>query len=151
MVSLVSSPPLAQQASAGTPAASAEASATDEMQASRDLRVSAVSESFEVTRDVERVAESAALPAIESAPHEAAHSATRAQTVPTPEPQPAASEPVALAPDSNLVMIETRFAAPPIEEDQPASTRPHRVRPARTTTAEEPLQMVETRKEQAAP
>ena len=151
MVSLVSLPPLAQQASAGTPAASAEASATDEMQASRDLRVSAVSESFEVTRDVERVAESAALPAIESAPHEAAHSATRAQTVPTPEPQPAASEPVALAPDSNLVMIETRFAAPPIEEDQPASTRPHRVRPARTTTAEEPLQMVETRKEQAAP
>ena len=64
---------------------------------------------------------------------------------------PPAAEPVpmSLPPDSDLVMVETRFA-PAVETEEPAVPRARRVRPARTVTADEPLQMVETRKEQTA-
>jgi hypothetical protein len=47
-------------------------------------------------------------------------------------------------------MVETRFAAP-VEIDEPAPARPRRVRAAPAPLADEPLQMVETRKEQASP
>jgi len=55
-----------------------------------------------------------------------------------------------LPPDSDLVMVETRFA-PAVETDEPAAPRGRRVRPARPVIADEPLQMVETRKEQPVP
>ena len=59
---------------------------------------------------------------------------------------------LALPPDSDLVMVETRAALPPAEDVQePEMPRMRRVRPTRTVIADEPLQMVETRKEQAAP
>jgi ribonuclease E len=55
-----------------------------------------------------------------------------------------AIDPIALAADSGLVLIETRaVVAPPDEDVEPA--RPRRVRPPRVTSAEEPLQRVETR------
>ena len=65
---------------------------------------------------------------------------------PRHEPAPAAEVSLALPPDSGLVLVETRFAAPPAEEPDSDATRPRRVRPQRATLAEEPLQMVETRK-----
>ena len=55
------------------------------------------------------------------------------------------------APDSDLVMVETRFAAPPPESDETNAPRARRVRPARPAVVEEPLQMVETHKGQASP
>jgi len=48
-------------------------------------------------------------------------------------------------------MVETRFAAPSAESDVTNAPRARRVRPARPAVVEEPLQMVETRKEQASP
>ena len=57
---------------------------------------------------------------------------------------------MSLPPDSDLVLVETRFA-PVVETEEPAAPRARRVRPARAVIADEPLQMVETRKEQPAP
>jgi hypothetical protein len=48
-------------------------------------------------------------------------------------------------------MVETRLATAPAGDEEPAEPRPRRLRPQRMPIAEEPLQMVETRKEQAAP
>jgi hypothetical protein len=46
-------------------------------------------------------------------------------------------------------MVETRHASapPPVAEPESEAPRPRRVRPPRPTVAEEPLTMVETRKE----
>jgi hypothetical protein len=63
-------------------------------------------------------------------------------------PQPSPS--LALPPDSDLVMVETRFA-PPAEDEEPAVSRPRRTRPAPVKVPDEPLQLVETRKEQPSP
>ena len=52
--------------------------------------------------------------------------------------------------DSDLVLVETRFHGQPLAEPEPEIKRPARVRPARTVVAEEPLQMVETRKNDGA-
>ena len=57
----------------------------------------------------------------------------------------------ALPPDSSLVMVETRFPAPAIEDEEPLQARPRRQRRPATALPDEPLQMVETRKEQASP
>ena len=62
------------------------------------------------------------------------------------EPAPLPKVSLALPPDSGLVLVETRFAAPPAEEPEAETLRPRRVRPPRVALAEEPLQMVETRK-----
>ena len=62
------------------------------------------------------------------------------------EPAPVPKVSLALPPDSGLVLVETRFAAPPAEEPESEMPRPRRVRPPRVALAEEPLQMVETRK-----
>jgi hypothetical protein len=55
---------------------------------------------------------------------------------------------LALPPDSDLVMVETRFTAPVVEDEAPVAPRPRRARRAATTIPDEPLQMVETRKDQ---
>ena len=73
--------------------------------------------------------------------------ATPVQPPPLPDLPPITRTPPA---GSGLELVETRHApAPAIEDAQPA--RPKRVRPARPQVAEEPLQIVETRKEQTPP
>jgi ribonuclease E len=69
----------------------------------------------------------------------------------------AAADQIALAPasltlpvDSDLVLVETRFAAAPAEDVEALPQRPRRVRPPRVTIADEPLQMVETHKQDSA-
>jgi hypothetical protein len=57
---------------------------------------------------------------------------------------------LALPPDSDLVLVETRFAAPAPEDAEPQAPRARRMRPPRAASAEEPLQMVETRKQDGA-
>jgi hypothetical protein len=63
---------------------------------------------------------------------------------------PAETVSLSLPSDSELVMVETRFA-PVVETEEPVAPRPRRARPARPVIPDEPLQMVETRKEQPAP
>ncbi len=74
---------------------------------------------------------------------------------PPPEPPPLPRNmpelpPVSLtlAPDSGLVLVETTHTAPPLPEAEEQAQRPKRMRPQRPTIVEEPLQLVETRKEQ---
>ncbi|MDE2003580.1 MAG: Rne/Rng family ribonuclease [Betaproteobacteria bacterium] len=63
----------------------------------------------------------------------------------TQAPAPAIS--LALPPDSSLVLVETRHSAPaPILDEAPVQ-RVRRVRPPRVSAPDEPLQIVETRKE----
>jgi ribonuclease E len=64
-------------------------------------------------------------------------------------PQPAA-DPIALAADSGLVLVETRFSAPPSAEEEESEGKARRVRPPRVTIPDEPLQLVETRKHDSA-
>ncbi len=71
-----------------------------------------------------------------------------------PKPQPVVIPPIAptLPPDSNLELVETRFKpvpAPEAEPERPAG--PRRVRPPRVEVVEEPLQIVETRKDERPP
>ena len=61
-----------------------------------------------------------------------------------------ASASLALPPDSDLVLVETRFAPPPVDDVDAPPQRPRRVRPPRATIPEEPLQMVETHKQDSA-
>jgi len=78
--------------------------------------------------------------ALQSASEPVAEDAMRAQTQAT-----IAS--LALPADSDLVLVETRFAAP-VEEQDAETPRPRRVRPPRVSVSDEPLQMVETRKQE---
>ena len=75
--------------------------------------------------------------------------------MPAPLPTASAAERVpvqlTLPPDSDLVMVETHASMPRAEIEEPEVPRTRRVRPTRTVTADEPLQMVETRKDQAGP
>jgi hypothetical protein len=54
---------------------------------------------------------------------------------------------MSLPPESGLELIETRAKPAPVVEDAPSPTPPRRVRPPRVQVADEPLQIVETRKE----
>ena len=53
--------------------------------------------------------------------------------------------PLALPPDSDLELVETRHAPPPSEPEPVARSGPRRTRPPRVSVADEPLQIVETR------
>jgi hypothetical protein len=64
------------------------------------------------------------------------------------EQTPSVQIALALPPDSDLVMVETRHAAPPVEVEEPVPARPRRERRTHTVVPAEPLQLVETRKEQ---
>ena len=55
-----------------------------------------------------------------------------------------------LPPDSELVLVETRFSPPPADTQEASAPRPRRARPPRVTIPEEPLQMVETHKQDNA-
>jgi hypothetical protein len=54
-------------------------------------------------------------------------------------------------PDSGLELVETRHHAPAPGADEAEAPRPKRVRPPRAQVADEPLQIVETRKEPSPP
>jgi hypothetical protein len=56
-----------------------------------------------------------------------------------------------LPPDSGLEIVETRFRPAPEPEPEPAASGPRRVRPPRVTIPDEPLQIVETRKDAPPP
>jgi len=57
-----------------------------------------------------------------------------------------------LPPESGLELIETRSKGTPTPEAESApAPGPRRVRPPRVVIAEEPLQIVETRKESSPP
>ena len=163
----------------GSTRVSAEASAADELQAAKDFGASSpspqhwpsepapvaptashldpvaaeaprapVAESTHVTSPF--VAEPTPPPAME-----VAHAETPRGPAPAPVPRQverAAPAPVALPPTSDLVMVETRFTATTASETEtPAAPRPRRERRPATTLPDEPLQMVETRKDQPSP
>src|SRR5690349_1708999 len=81
----------------------------------------------------------AAAPSQPAVPEPVAQEAMHAQSQ-------AAIASLALPADSDLVLVETRFAAP-VGAEEPEAPRPRRVRPPRMSVADEPLQMVETRKQ----
>jgi hypothetical protein len=71
-----------------------------------------------------------------------------------PQPRPVAALPpvsMSLPADSGLELVETRSKATLMSESEPASEGPRRVRPARPVIVEEPLQIIETRKENSPP
>ena len=100
------------------------------------------------------------VPPVSEAPHPALTSkATPPETPanaparerePLPVKEAAAPASLALPPDSGLVLVETRFPAPPPEEQQAEVQRPRRARPARVSLPDERLQIVETRKHDGA-
>jgi len=68
------------------------------------------------------------------------------------QPGPKAAVPTSfqLPPDSGLVLVETRFTAPSVQEQEVDTPRPRRARPPRVAIPDEPLQIVETRKDDGA-
>ena len=120
----------------------------DELQAAKDLVVSTTAPAHEST-----------VVAIDAARSVDVDVGSRVEVAPMPAPLPTASAhpaetvPVQLTlpPDSDLVMVETHASMPRAEIEEPEVPRTRRVRPTRTVTADEPLQMVETRKDQAGP
>jgi len=95
---------------------------------------------------------SASQPAM--APHE---QVLAAETPAEPRPSSRQIEPLppismALPADSGLELVETRSAVAPMPEAEPVpSSGPRRVRPTRVAIPDEPLQIVETRKESPPP
>jgi hypothetical protein len=65
----------------------------------------------------------------------------------TPSPAPLID--LALPSDSSLELVETRHRVVDVPAIEPEAPRPRRVRPPRPSIAEEPLQMVETRHDEA--
>jgi ribonuclease E len=158
---IASTPPLASVpgASASSSAASALEStqgSSEDTQAPRPLPETIAGDG------VSHAAESAPpdVPPVSAAPHPALTSkattpemsANAAAREPEPLPAKVATAPASLAlpPDSGLVLVETRFPAPPPEEQQAEAQRPRRARPVRVSLPDEPLQIVETRKRDGA-
>jgi ribonuclease E len=140
-------------ADAGAAAASAEAFTAGEVQAARDLGISETAVHPASAADVKHVASASdvAGEAHPRTPQPMAAPPASPVVAPTPQPEPIIGASLALPADSGLVMVETRLATAPAGDEEPAEPRPRRLRPQRMPIAEEPLQMVETRKEQAAP
>ncbi len=90
-----------------------------------------------------------AMPAETAAPVNTVYEAVEriAEEQPKKARPPAPPISLALPPDSSLVLVETRHAAPaPATEEAPVQ-RARRARPPRVSAPDEPLQIVETRKE----
>ncbi|MCC7040403.1 MAG: Rne/Rng family ribonuclease [Burkholderiales bacterium] len=103
---------------------------------------------------VERETEPAApalAPADPAAPAPTAPVPAAAAVAPDIAPPAVAIPPIAatLPADSGLVLVETTHVAPPVSEEVEAP-RQRRTRPPRVTVADEPLEIVETRKEPPA-
>ena len=85
---------------------------------------------------------------------EAASLADQARPVPVARSRPQIDVPPiasTLPPDSGLEIVETRFKPAPLPEADAVQSGPRRVRPPRVAVAEEPLQIVETRKDEQPP
>ncbi|MHB8493543.1 MAG: Rne/Rng family ribonuclease [Casimicrobiaceae bacterium] len=89
------------------------------------------------------------MPAETAAPVNTVYEAVEriAEEQPKKAPPPAAPISLALPPDSSLVLVETRHAAPALATDEAPVQRVRRARPPRVSAPDEPLQIVETRKE----
>jgi hypothetical protein len=76
-----------------------------------------------------------------------------AAVAPPPRPmEPLPPVAMTLPPDSGLEMIETRSKGAPVPEPEVApAAGPRRVRPPRVVIADEPLQIIETRKDSSPP
>jgi hypothetical protein len=76
-----------------------------------------------------------------------------AAAAPPPRPiEPLPPVAMTLPPDSGLEMVETRSKGAPTPEPEVAPPAgPRRVRPPRVVVAEEPLQIIETRKDSSPP
>jgi len=71
-----------------------------------------------------------------------------------PQPRPMTTLPpvsMSLPADSGLELVETRSKATAMSEPEPAPQGPVRIRPPRPVIVEEPLQIIETRKENSPP
>ncbi len=96
-------------------------------------------------------AETTSAPPIEAPSKSEPTAAPRPLVAPRPIPElPPVS--MTLPPESGLELVETRFKPAATQEGEPPrSGGPRRVRPPKVQTAEEPLQMVETHKDQQPP
>ena len=140
------SPALAQRTDAAVTHSSMDASTRDEMQAAKDLDESPTPLGVSQRLDFEREAPVRSSPASANDFAELPSPAAVVRTA-TPKLEPVPATPLGLAPNSDLVMVETRFPAPaPADDPESSASRPRRVRPPRAHVAEEPLQIVETRK-----
>ena len=94
-------------------------------------------------------------PAVEpAAPPLPPPTVTRPAAAHPPAPTPSIVDEVApvsmaLPPESDLVLVETRFKPEHVEEEN-TGARPRRTRPPRVTLPDEPLQMIETQKQDGA-
>jgi hypothetical protein len=104
----------------------------------------------------ERMAAPAAVEAVAYTPPRAAPE-PRVPTQPAVAPPARPTEPLppvamTLSPDSGLEMVETRSKAAPLPEPEVApAAGPRRARAPRVAVAEEPLQIIETRKHSSPP
>jgi hypothetical protein len=94
--------------------------------------------------------EQSALTSKTTTPDEAPVTAPVAKREEQPGPKAAVPTSLQLPPDSGLVLVETRFTAPTVEEQEVDTPRPRRARPPRVAIPDEPLQIVETRKDDGA-
>jgi hypothetical protein len=89
-----------------------------------------------------------------AAPPVASSAASAERFAPLAAPRPVAdvlAVSMTLPPGSPLELIETRFKPAPVPESKPGPAGPQRVRPKRIEVAEEPLQIIETRKDAQPP
>jgi hypothetical protein len=121
-----------------TPAAENVAEAIAALPARSELVVPAVTE----TRDtgVAKAAVAASAPAVEPPPRMPV-----VEAIAVARDLPPVS--LTLPPESGLELVETRFHPAPVV-DEPAPPAPRRARPPRREIPQEPLQYVETRKDQ---
>jgi len=108
------------------------------------------------TIEAERIAAPAAVEAVAYTPPRAVPEPrvpTQAAVAPPPRPtEPLPPVAMTLPPDSGLEMVETRSKAAPVAEpDVAPAGAPRRARPPRVAVAEEPLQIIETRKDSSPP
>jgi len=83
-------------------------------------------------------------------PDEAPMNAPVAEREEQPGRKAAVPTSLQLPPDSGLVLVETRFTPPSVQEQEVDPPRPRRARPPRVAIPDEPLQIVETRKDDGA-
>ena len=102
----------------------------------------------------ESIAARKPMPVEPAAPPVASSAASAEPIAPLAAPRPVADVlaiSMTLPPGSPLELIETRFKPAPIPESKAGPVGPQRVRPKRIEVAEEPLQIIETRKDAQPP
>ena len=147
----------------GSTRVTAEASAADELQAAKDFASSPTTDSESNPFTTPTTLSSAVATSAASRELVSPSADDASPFVPEPTPQrvmevapdfqrierPVSNAPFTLPPTSDLVMVETRFNAQVADETETvAMPRPRRERRPSTVVSDEPLQMVETRKDQ---